>query len=70
MARQALEVAQYLEAGDAQAAPAHRLDRRVRPARVAGEVVRVEHDLGEAGGAHRGSLASSGPASVIVSMPK
>ena len=70
MARQAFEVAQHLEAGDAQAARAHRLDRRVGAAGMAGEVVRVEHDLGETGGAHRAQLASSGPASVIVSIPK
>ena len=71
VARQALEVAQHLEAGDAQAARAHGLDRRRRAAGMAGEVAGVEHHLGEARRrASRASLASSGPASVIVSMPK
>ena len=70
VARQALEVAQHLEAGDAQPAVAHRGNRGFLAAGMADDVGGVEHDLREAGALIARSLASSGPASVIVSMPK
>src|SRR5690349_14579551 len=48
MARQALEVAQHLEAGSAQSARADRLDARLPPLRMAGKVVCLQHHLAEA----------------------
>jgi hypothetical protein len=56
VARQALEVAQHLEAGDAQAAGPDHPRRRLHAARVADQVVGLEHHLAEAGLAHRPEL--------------
>src|SRR6185295_20408113 len=56
MPGQAFEVAQDLEAGDAQAARAHRGDRRFLPVRMADDVGGVEHHLGEAGAADGAQL--------------
>jgi hypothetical protein len=53
VAREALEVAQHLKAGHAQAAGAHRLHGGLQPVRVADDVARRQHDLAEAGRAHR-----------------
>ncbi|OQB98413.1 MAG: hypothetical protein BWX79_03317 [Alphaproteobacteria bacterium ADurb.Bin100] len=52
VAGEALEVAQHLKAGHAQAAGAHRLYGGVQPVRVADDVARRQHDLAEAGRAH------------------
>ena len=60
MARQALEIAQHLEAGDAGRSRAHRFDGRVRAAGVPGKIVRVEHDLAEPGRAHRATRLRAG----------
>jgi hypothetical protein len=61
MTGEALEVAQYLETRHAQAAAAHRGDRGVFTGRMAGDVGRVQHDLREAGGAHRAQLGLERP---------
>src|SRR5918999_943389 len=59
--RQSLEVAQHLEARHAQAALAHGIDCRLRSAGMPGEIVRVQHDLREAGGSHRAQLGLERP---------
>ncbi len=61
MARQALEIAQDLEAGNAQTARAHRRDRGVLAAGMPDEVGGGEHDLGETGGANRAQLRLQRP---------
>ena len=61
MAREALEVAQHLEAGDAQAALAHRPRRGRLAAGMADDVARREHDLREPGRAHRPELRLERP---------
>src|SRR4051812_18424245 len=56
VAGQAFEVAQHLEAGDAQPARAHGGDRGRFARRMADDVGRVQHDLREAGLADRAQL--------------
>ena len=68
--REALEVPQHLEARDPQPAIAYRAHGGLLAAGMADDVPGVQHDLREAGLPDAASLASSGPASVIVSMPK
>jgi hypothetical protein len=60
-ARQAFEVAQHLEAGDAQAARLDRRHRRGLAAGMADDVGSVEHDLLEPGLAHRLQLGLERP---------
>ena len=61
MAVQPLEIAQHLEAGDAQPAGVHRRDRGRLATGMADEVLGGEHDLREARLAHRAQLGLQRP---------
>ena len=61
MARQALEIAQHLEAGNPEAARAYGGDRSAFAVRVADDVVGIEHDLREARRLHRAQLGLQRP---------
>ena len=70
VAGEAFEVAQHLEAGDAQAAGLDHAHRGVRRRRGGPSGRWPEHHLAEAGLAHRAQLVGQRARSVIVSMPK
>ena len=54
---EALKIAQHLKTGATQAAVFHGLHRCIQPARVAHQVIGLEHHLGEAGFLHRFRVA-------------
>jgi hypothetical protein len=61
VAREAFEVPQHLEAGDAQAARAHRFDRGRLAVRMPDEIGGVQHDLREPGALDRPQLGLQRP---------